>query len=448
MAERNFKLVDVGKPNLYRDMFPYTQFPKVVFDNERVEYDIPDNIWITDTTFRDGQQARPPYTPEQILRIYDLLHEIDGGTGLIRQCEFFLYSKRDRKAVELCKERGYKYPEITGWIRAVASDFRLVSQMGLSETGILTSASDYHIFLKLRKTRAQAMTAYLEVVKASLDNGVIPRCHFEDVTRADYEGFVLPFANALLKLSAEYDMPVKIRLCDTLGFALPWGGVALPRSVPKLIHGLRKIGVPSEQIEWHGHNDLHKVQVSAATAWLYGCSAANCAIFGLGERTGNPPLEAIVIEHAQLKGMTEGVNYAAITELADYVKKELGLEIPHNYPLVGKDFNVTRAGIHADGLLKNEEIYNCFDTKGLLNRPLGVAITDKTGAAGIKHWVETRYEIEIPKHDRRIVKIKDRIDAEYAADRVSTISDEEMIRWAAEAFGDDAPPLRVHSTPS
>jgi isopropylmalate/homocitrate/citramalate synthase len=442
MAEKNFKLVDTGKPNLYRETFPYTEFPKVIFDNKTVPYDIPDKIWITDTTFRDGQQARPPFTPQQVLRIYDLLHEIDGGTGLIRQCEFFLYSKRDREAVELCKERCYKYPEITGWIRAVAADFRLVCQMGLNETGILTSASDYHIFLKLRKTRAQAMDAYLEIAKAALDSGVIPRCHFEDITRADYEGFVLPFAAALMRLSQQYDKPVKIRLCDTLGFALPWAGIALPRSIPRLINGLRRIGVPPELLEWHGHNDLHKVQVNAATAWLYGCSAANTAIFGLGERTGNPPLEALVVEHAQLKGMTQGVNYAAITELAEYAKKDLGFEIPHNYPLVGRDFNVTRAGIHADGLLKNEEIYNCFDTQKLLNRPPDVAITDKAGAAGVKHWIEVRYEIEIPKHDRRIVKIKDRIDAEYAADRVSAISDEEMFEWAKEAFGGDMPPLR------
>ncbi|GAI21278.1 unnamed protein product, partial [marine sediment metagenome] len=290
--------------------------------------------------------------------------------------EFFLYSERDRKAVELCKARDYKFPEITGWIRAVPADFKLVSQMGLSETGILTSASDYHIFLKLRKTRAQAMNAYLDVVKAALDNGVIPRCHFEDVTRADYEGFVLPFAAELMKLAKRYNKPVKIRLCDTLGFGLPWPAVSLPRSVPKLIYGLRRLGVRSEWLEWHGHNDLHKVQVNATTAWLYGCSAANASIFGIGERTGNPPLEALVVEHAQFKGQTTGVNYAAITELTEYAGCELGFEIPHNYPLVGKDFNVTRAGIHADGLLKNEEIYNCFDTQKLLNRPVRVAITD------------------------------------------------------------------------
>jgi isopropylmalate/homocitrate/citramalate synthase len=314
--------------------------------------------------------------------------------------------------------------------------------MGLEETGILTSASDYHIFLKLRKTRAQAMNAYLDIARAALDNGVIPRCHFEDVTRADYKGFVLPFAAELMKLAQEYKKPVKIRLCDTLGFALPWPGVALPRSVPRLIRGLRQIGVPAEWLEWHGHNDLHKVQVNAATAWLYGCCAANSAIFGVGERTGNPPLEAMVVEHAQLKGLTEGVSYTTITQLAAYAEKELGFEIPHNYPLVGADFNVTRAGIHADGLLKDEEIYNCFDTEKLLNRPVNVAITDKAGAAGVKHWIEARYKIEIAKHDPRIAKIKDKIDAEYSADRVSVISDDEMFQWAREVFGDDLPPRR------
>jgi isopropylmalate/homocitrate/citramalate synthase len=438
MAEK-YELADVREPQLFRDTFVYTEFPKVKFDNYSVESELPEHIWITDTTFRDGQQARPPYTPEQILHVFDLLHKIDGDTGLIRQCEFFLYSKRDRKAVELCKERNYKYPEITGWIRAVADDFKLVKEMGLKETGILTSASDYHIFLKLKRTRKQALEGYLAIAQAALDNGVIPRCHFEDITRADYEGFVLPFADQLMKLSDQYKMPVKIRLCDTLGFGVPWEKAELPRSVPKLITGLRKVGVPAEQLEWHGHNDLHKVQVDAATAWQYGCCAANCAIFGFGERTGNPPLEAMVVEHAQIKGLDPNIDYSAITELSQYAAKELNFNIPSNYPLVGADFNVTRAGIHADGLLKNEEIYNCFNTEKLLNRPVGVAITDKAGAAGIKHWIEARYDIIIGKHDPRVQEIKERVDKEYTDDRVSAISDDEMFAWMKEAFSDDLP---------
>jgi isopropylmalate/homocitrate/citramalate synthase len=442
MAKKEIKLVEVERPNLYRDQFPYSEFPRVLFDGVQVPYDIPKQTWITDTTFRDGQQARPPYTPEQVLRIYDLLHEIDGGSGLIRQCEFFLYSDKDRKAVELCKARNYKYPEITGWIRAVAADFKLVSQMGLKETGILTSASDYHIFLKLRKTRGEAMQSYLDIAKAALDTGVLPRCHYEDVTRADFDGFILPFSYELMKLSQQYKTPVKIRLCDTLGFGVTYPGATLPRSIPRMIHAMRSIGVPAEWLEWHGHNDLHKVQINAATAWLYGCCAANSSIFGVGERTGNPPLEAMIIEHAQLNGMLPGVNYAAITELADYARKELNFEIPANYPLVGRDFNVTRAGIHADGLLKNEEIYNCFDTEKILKRPVRVAITDKSGAAAIKHWIESRYVIEIAKHDPHVLKIKDFIDAEYVVDRSSAISDDEMYMWVKQVFSAELPTQR------
>ncbi|MBE0535623.1 MAG: 2-isopropylmalate synthase [Phycisphaerae bacterium] len=442
MTDREYKLDDVTRPNLYREVFPYTEFPKMTFDATGVEVFDAEDIWITDTTFRDGQQARPPYTPEQVARIYDFLHEIDGGTGLIRQCEFFLYSNRDRKAVDLCKERGYAFPQITGWIRAVAADFKLVKEMGLAETGILTSASDYHVFLKLAKTRGQAVQSYLDVAKAALDSGIVPRCHLEDVTRADIDGLVLPFAQELMKLSKQYNSPVKIRLCDTLGFGLPFANSSLPRGVPKMVAAFRAAGVPGEWLEWHGHNDLHKVQVNATAAWLYGCCAANTSIFGVGERTGNPPLEAMVIEHAQLRGTNPKVNYAAITELARYAEKDLGFELPANYPLVGRDFNVTRAGIHADGLLKNEEIYNCFDTLKLLKRPVGVAITDKSGAAGIKHYIEEKYQIEIMKHDPRVVAIKDKIDLEYAAERASAISDDEMNAWIADAFGGNLPPLR------
>ena len=99
--DKEIRLDDVQRPNLFRENFPYTEFPKVTFEDKTVGLDICDEMWITDTTFRDGQQARPPYTPEQILRIFDFFHEINGGTNLIRQCEFFLYSERDRETVEI-----------------------------------------------------------------------------------------------------------------------------------------------------------------------------------------------------------------------------------------------------------------------------------------------------------------------------------------------------------
>ncbi len=427
---------DVEEPVLYRQMFPYRELPRVLFEEATVPMAPAREVWITDTTFRDGQQARPPYTVQQIVDLYTLLSKLDGGSGIIRTSEFFVYSPKDRQAVDTCRALGCRYPEITGWIRAVKSDFKLVKDMKLPETGILVSASDYHIFLKLKKTRKQAMEQYLNIVQAALDEGIRPRCHMEDLTRADFYGFVVPFAIELMKLRDRYKMDVKIRLCDTLGFGVPWPQAVLPRSVPKLIHGLiHEAGVPGELLSWHGHNDFHKGLVNPSTAWLYGCAACNGSLLGIGERTGNTPIEGMVVEAAQLRGMDERIDYTAIPEIAAYYQDRIGFQIPHNYPLVGRDFNTTRAGIHVDGLLKSEEIYTCFDAVKILRRPIGVAITDKSGAAGIKHWIRNHHGLDVPKDDPRLVSIREKVDAAYEAGRITAISDEEMIAWYQQAFG-------------
>jgi isopropylmalate/homocitrate/citramalate synthase len=417
-------------------MFPYTELPKVIFEEATVPLSPAPEMWITDTTFRDGQQARPPYTVQQIVDIYKLLSKLDGGSGLVRQSEFFPYSKKDRQAVEECQALGFAYPEVTGWIRAVKADFKLVAEMKLKETGILTSLSDYHIFLKLKKNRKQAMEQYLDIVRTALEEGIRPRCHFEDLTRADFHGMVVPFAIELMKLRAESRIDIKIRLCDTLGYGVPWPQARLPRSVPKLVYGMiHDAGVPGELLEWHGHNDFYKVLINPATAWLYGCAACNSSLLGIGERTGNTPLEGMVIEAAQLRGMDKRVNYTVITEIAAYYREHLGYDLPPMTPLVGRDFNTTRAGIHADGLLKSEEIYSAFDTVKMLDRIPNVAITDKSGAAGIKHWIEGNYGIDVAKDDSRLLAIRDKVDAEYEAGRTTPISDQEMHAWYKEAFG-------------
>ncbi len=440
-AEFNYILQDVETPNLYRQNFKYNEIPKIVFNRRLVPMEMPKEIWITDTTFRDGQQSREPYTTEQIVHLYKLLHKLGGPNGLIRQSEFFVYSKKDRDAAYKCMELGFDFPEVTTWIRASRKDFELVKSMGVKETGVLVSCSDYHIFNKLHMTRSQAIDHYLSVVKECLDVGIRPRCHFEDITRADFYGFVVPFVLELTKLRRESGVPIKIRACDTMGYGVSIPGVALPRSVPGIIYGLRyHARVPSELIEWHGHNDFYMGVTNAVTAWLYGASGVNCSLLGIGERTGNTPLEAMVIEYAQLRGTLDGMDTTVITEIADYYRNELGEEIAPRTPFVGDYFNVTRAGVHADGLLKDEEIYNVFNTELLLNRPPKVLITNTSGAAGIAQWIDSRYHLSgedrISKNHPLVVRMKEWIDAEYESGRVTVISDGELedmaVEWGAE----------------
>jgi len=438
-----FPLIDTQEPNLYRSIYPYEEVSRVEFDNRFVFIDPPEEIFITDTTFRDGQQARPPYTVDQIGDLYEMLHKLGGPNGVIRQCEFFLYSEKDREAVGKCREKNYRYPEITGWIRAVKEDFKLVKEMGLKETGILTSVSDYHIFLKLKKNRRVALREYLSIVSAALDLGIIPRCHFEDVTRADIYGFCIPFAQDIMRLSEESDLPVKIRLCDTLGYGVTYPGAALPRSVPKIIRAMiDDAGVPPECLEWHGHNDFYQGLINATTAWLYGCSAANGTLLGFGERTGNAPIEGLVIEYIGLMGHSNGVDTTMITEIRNYLERVIGVHIPPNQPFVGANFNATSAGIHADGILKNEEIYNIFNTAKILNRPISISINDKSGLAGIAQWINSHFALtgkdRVEKIHPGVARINRWVTRQYEEGRTTTISDQEMEKvtrkYLAEMF--------------
>ena len=441
-----YSLQDVETPNLYRDFYSYDDVPKVAFNHRRVPLGMPKDIWITDTSLRDGQQSVEPYSIEQIVELYKYMSRLGGPYGIIRQTEFFVYSKKDRDAIAKCQELGLKFPEITTWIRANKEDFKLVKDLGIRETGILVSCSDYHIFKKLRMTRKQAMDTYLAAAAQAFEAGVMPRCHLEDITRADFYGFVVPFVNELMKMSKDAGIPVRIRACDTMGYGVPYTEVSLPRSVPGIIYGLQHYSdVPSEMLEWHGHNDFYKAVSNASTAWLYGASAVNCSLLGIGERTGNVPLEAMVMEYASLRGSFDGMDPTVITEIAEYFKKEIGYEIPPMTPFVGKSFNVKIAGIHADGLLKDEEIYNIFNTEKILNRPVSVMLGKASGLAGIAYWINQNYRLTgenaVNKKSDLVIAMKEWIDKEYEDGRQTTLSVSEIEEKIEEITGGALPRL-------
>lgn len=430
-ALRQFPLENTENPKLYRDSFPYTSISRVHFDDVILTPRPADPMFITDTTFRDGQQARPPYTVKQIARIFDLMHRLGGKSGLIQASEFFMYSAKDRKAIEVCRARGYRFPRVTGWIRATLDDLKLARDMEFDEVGMLTSVSDYHIFLKLGKNRQQALDDYARLAEQALEWGIVPRCHFEDITRADIYGFCVPLAQRLMELSRQSSMPVKIRLCDTMGYGVSYAGAALPRSVQRIVRAFTDdAGVPGQWLEWHGHNDFHKVLINGVTAWLHGCGGVNATLLGFGERTGNTPLEGLVIEYISLTGDDNAADTTVINEIGEFFEQELEYRIPDNYPFVGRDFNATSAGVHVDGLAKNEEIYNIFDTTALLGRPVPIIITDKSGRAGVAYWINTALKLPQERHVSKkhpaVGEIYDKIMHAYETGRTTSFSNKEM----------------------
>jgi len=428
-------IVRTEKPNLYKEYFPYNALPRVEFEEESVPMNIPEEIWVTDTTFRDGQQAREPYTSDQMVDIYKLMSKLSGKKGVIRYTEFFLYTKRDRKAVEMCLELGYKFPKITSWIRANRADLELVNKVNVKETGILSSLSDYHIFYKFNWNREKAVKNHLSIAEECLKREIIPRCHIEDATRADLHGVVIPFVHQLMKLSEEYGMPTKVRICDTLGLGVPYPNATVPRSVPKIMHTITNLGgLPSEWLEFHGHNDFHMAVSIATSAWLYGCAANNGTLLGIGERAGNTPIEGMIFQMLQLKPDLP-VDTRIVSEIAEYYEK-IGFKIPEFYPLVGHNFNVTRAGIHADGLLKNPMIYTPYDFGLILGRPPTSSVGQYSGTSGISWKVNEILNLDkeewISKDNAGVMLIFETVSNQYENGRVTAFSASEIKRMIQE----------------
>lgn len=441
MVDNNYsQIVDVIKPDLFKGIFPYEKFPVSKFDNVTLPYDLPDDIWITDTTFRDGQQSMESFTVEQIEKIFKMLNILDNGNGLIRQSEFFMYSKRDREALEKCQALGFKYPEITGWARPKIDDMKLAKACGVKETGILMSCSDYHIFQKLNKSRSQVFSLYLSAIEKALEYGIKPRCHLEDVTRADVFGFVIPLVTEINEMGKAAGVDIKFRICDTLGVGKPFNGHKLPRSVPGLVYYIKNLaGLNSEQLEWHGHNDYYYCTANSTAAWMYGASSVSTTLLGIGERTGNCPMESMLVEYHQLKEPKNKINFAMLNEIVAFFDEEFGFKVHTKMPFLGAESNSTRAGIHVDGIMKNADIYNSFNSKKIFNRNIKVVVNQYSGVAGISGWINLYYDLEkdmrISKKDSRVSLIKSLIDAEYDSGRTTAISDKEMVKFTEQIFG-------------
>jgi len=415
--------LSIEKMNFFKDIYPFDS-PPVLKTNKPVG-----DIWITDTTLRDGQQGWKTFSVEESLKIYEVLSGLGGRDGVIRTTELFLYTKKDKEVVRRIKGLGFDYPKPTGWIRATMNDAALVLEEKLDEATVLCSISDYHISAKFGLSRSQVLSKYLEVNEFLLKNGIVPKATLEDTTRADIEGVVIPFINQLVKLSEKYKVPVKIKIADTLGVGLPFKQVGLPRSIPLIIEKIiNESEIDPANIEFHGHNDLFMVTANHLAAWLSGAALSNCTLFGIGERSGNCPLEAMLLEYAMIKG-TSGINLKEIKKAAELFK-DMGFFFAQHYPLVGENSFRSKAGIHIDALLKNPEVYLPFDPVRVLGMWPKVTIDQYSGKASVVYWIKTYLNMDDDddlKKDSRIEEIHKEILRAYDEGRQTPFTDSEVL---------------------
>ncbi len=413
------------KTEFFKNIFPYYSPPILAYE----KFDPNKNkIFLTDTTLRDGQQGWRTLTVEESLEIYEILHKLSGKKGIIQTIELFPYTLKDRTVISKIISKGYEYPKPIGWIRANSDDVELLLQTGLKTTVMLCSISDYHIYHKLGMNREKAIEKYLSVILKALSKDISLKVALEDVTRADIKNVVIPFIRKVKELSEEFSLPVIIKLADTLGVGVPFSETPLPRSIPQLIRTIiNETPISGEYLEFHGHNDFHLVVANHISAWLNGATYSNCTLFGVGERAGNCPLEAMLIVYKELLGASADIDLTPINEAAQLFRK-LGFTIPDHYPLIGENAFRTMAGIHIDGLLKNPEVYLPFDPEKVLGIKPKIAINPYSGRAGIIYWITNNLNIQYDhiKNDERINMIYSEILQMFNDGRKHPLSDIEM----------------------
>ena len=410
--------------------------PRLLFDGINVEPDTPSELYITDTTFRDGQQAFYAYGVEDVESLFRLLSELDNGSGRVVRSEFFLYTERDRRIVRAVRGLGVRYPKVIGWGRARVEDVRLVRDNGLDEMVMLMSVSDIHIKAKFNTTRRRAAEKYLEAAEEALRSGVALRCSLEDVTRADVVGFVLPLVDRLVRLSERYGVPMVIKLPDTTGVGVPYPTAALPYSIPKLVWLMRHaLKLPSNAVEFHGHGDYHMAVANAVAAWVYGAGVNNGTLLGIGERAGNVPIEALVVWYGRLRGSFDGMEPRVIAKVVEYFRR-IGYNVPRHQPIVGGNAYATAAGIHIDAQLKDPETYLSMDPSMVGMRQV-VLIGPYAGKAGVAHALR-RVGLNVGKGDGEVERVYRELVRLYDEGVLrEPISEEEFLRILGSLNGDD-----------
>ncbi len=420
-------------PDYFERQFPKATFPLYGWPTRPPG--LPTQIWTTETTHRDGQQGGLPLTTEQSIRIYEILCRFTRNSGAIRQAEFFVYRRSDLDALQEAQRRFQSgHPiEPTTWIRASTKDVKLIQSLGVRESGLLASISDYHVFHKFTPGgRKQAAALYLDAVQMALDSGIRPRLHLEDATRASID-FILYFIDAVRNKSADFSEAVrpKFRVCDTLGLGLPDEDVPLPRGIPRLFRELIKTGLGSDDLEFHPHNDTGLITANCLAALRNGCGVINGTCLGKGERTGNAPLELVLMHLIGMGFFAEQrPDFTVLNELAE-MYASLGQPIAEKAPLYGRDAHRTRAGIHADGLNKFWWMYAPFDVARLIGRPLEVSLTKDSGLAGLIFAAQQHLSEHFAKDDPRVKRAYDWMVQEFNHGRQIAVEWEEIAHFFA-----------------
>jgi homocitrate synthase NifV len=305
------------------------------------------NIWIIDTTLRDGEQSPGVYfsTQERITVAKMLVGSEINRLGLLSR--------------------------VTGWCRAIKSDIDFAAECGLSSVHISFPVSIRQLNA-FGRNESWVLESLYEIIPRACDIFPYVSVGAQDATRCDEE-FLLEFIAKAGECGA-----YRIRIADTVGVSAPFD----------IYNLIRKIKLSSDiEIEFHGHNDLGMASANAFSAVEAGASAVSVTVNGLGERSGNAPLEQVAVAMNLSGRYNTTVDVRHLMNICAYVAEISDRPIPADKPITGSGAFLHESGIHCAGLLKDPLSYQPFLPESVGRKGFGFMLGRQSGTHSIMHML-------------------------------------------------------------
>jgi len=322
-------------------------------------------IIIVDTTLRDGEQtAGVVFANREKVRIAKFLdelgvHQIEAGVPVMGGDE--------KEAIRAICRAGLK-ASIMGWNRPVIKDIQESIDCGVDAVAISISTSDIHIKHKLRTTREWVLEQMVTATQFAKKEGMKISVNAEDASRSDMN-FLIEYAKAAKEAGAD-----RLRYCDTVGIMDPFTIYDQIKAIKNAV---------DIDIEMHTHNDFGMATANALAGVRAGANHIGVTVMGLGERAGNSALEEVVMALKHLFKTNLNFKTEMFVEVAEYVSRASGRELPAWKAIVGSNMFAHESGIHADGVQKNPKTYEAFQPEevGLMRQ---IVIGKHSGTAALK----------------------------------------------------------------
>jgi len=382
-------------------------------------------VYVLDTTLRDGEQV--PGAKLNLNEKLEIAKQLEKLKVDFMEVGFPSSSPGDFESVQKIS-RLVKQSTIVALGRAVTTDidamYQSIKDAESPMIHIVLGTSDIHISKKFKKTPEQILAMGVDSVKYAKKYVSQVQYSLEDASRTDFE-YMWKTIEAVVKAGATC-----INVPDTVGFAIPemFGNV-----IAKVYDRLMNIS-PNVLLSVHCHNDSGLATANTLVAVKNGANKVECTINGIGERAGNAALEEVVMFlklHPEYYDAYTDINYKAIYETSRIISGTMGLDIQVNKAIVGENAFAHSSGIHQDGLIKSNDVYEIINPEDIGAPNMEIVLTARSGKNAFKYVAnKLGFHIQEDKLEmihQKFLEIADERKEIYDNDVVDILENEEGV---------------------